>query len=171
LDNKIKTEKVELVKQLIRKNNYRQFERTHQQCISLGITVNREALDRFAEKLELIDKAQKARSMRYYQHPVVDENLSVTNKQGRQQAKSQLAMSTQTHAPALSAPLYPRGEKSAPGYQSGISPVAVEDMTYEQVKKRETEITFELGALKIKESELLQELNSLSSRLKKSHRQ
>jgi hypothetical protein len=169
LDNKIKTEKVELVKQLIRKNNYRQFEKTHQQCTSLGITVNREALDRFAEKLELIDKAQKARSMRHYQHPVADEHIPVSNKQGRQQSKSHLTMPPQSTA--MSAPLYPRTDSGAHGYQSGISPVAVEDMTYEQVKKRETEITFELGALKIKESELLQELNTLSARLKKSHRQ
>lgn len=157
MDNKIKAEKVELVKQLIRKNNYRQFEKTHQQCTSLGITVNREALDRFAEKLEIIDKAQKARSLRHYQHPVADVHLSASNRQARQSA--------------VTAHLYTDTETRSSSYQSGISPVAVEDMTYEQVKKRETEITFELGALKIKESELLQELNNLSARLKKSHRQ
>lgn len=157
MDNKIKAEKVELVKQLIRKNNYRQFEKTHQQCTSLGITVNREALDRFAEKLEIIDKAQKARSLRHYQHPAVDEYLSPVSKQGRQQL--------------IPPPLYSELERHSANNQVALSQVPIEDMTYQQVKKRETEITFELGALKIKESELLQELNTLSARLKKSHRQ
>ena len=157
LDNKIKAEKVELVKQLIRKNNYRQYEKTHQQCNSLGITVNRDALDRFAEKLELIDKAQQARSQRHYQHPSQDLPISAplypTTKRTEASFQQQVPKSTQST------------------YRPGASVIAVEDMTYEQVKKRETEITFELGALKIKESELLQELNSLSSRLKKSERQ
>tara|TARA_R110000868_G_scaffold127057_10_gene334503 strand:+ start:3126 stop:3482 length:357 start_codon:yes stop_codon:yes gene_type:complete len=38
-------------------------------------------------------------------------------------------------------------------------------MTYAQVKQRETEITFELGELKIREHKLLEELNSLSTLL------
>jgi hypothetical protein len=35
-------------------------------------------------------------------------------------------------------------------------------MTYEQVKRRETEITFELGELRVKENRLMEELNKLS---------
>ena len=35
-------------------------------------------------------------------------------------------------------------------------------MSYEQVKHRETEITFELGELRIKENKLMEELNKLS---------
>jgi hypothetical protein len=38
-------------------------------------------------------------------------------------------------------------------------------MSYVQVKQRETEITFELGELKIRENKLLEELNSLSKLL------
>jgi hypothetical protein len=38
-------------------------------------------------------------------------------------------------------------------------------MTYEQVKHRETEITFELGEIKIKENKLMEELNKLSNML------
>jgi serine phosphatase RsbU (regulator of sigma subunit) len=34
-------------------------------------------------------------------------------------------------------------------------------MTYEQVKHRETEITFELGELRVKENRLMEELNNL----------
>ncbi|WP_339720029.1 hypothetical protein [uncultured Paraglaciecola sp.] len=38
-------------------------------------------------------------------------------------------------------------------------------LTYDQVKKRETEITFELGKLKIQENRLMIELNQLSKLL------
>jgi arginine repressor len=38
-------------------------------------------------------------------------------------------------------------------------------MTYEQVKHRETEITFELGELRIKENKLMEELNKISQLL------
>lgn len=38
-------------------------------------------------------------------------------------------------------------------------------MTYEQVKRRETEITFELGELRIKENKLMEELSKVSKML------
>ena len=38
-------------------------------------------------------------------------------------------------------------------------------MSYAQVKQRETEITFELGELKIREHKLLEELSALSTML------
>ena len=38
-------------------------------------------------------------------------------------------------------------------------------MSYEQVKHRETEITFELGELRVKENRLMEELNKLSNLL------
>jgi arginine repressor len=38
-------------------------------------------------------------------------------------------------------------------------------MTYEQVKHRDTEITFELGELRIKENKLMEELNKISQLL------
>ncbi|MBT0586313.1 hypothetical protein [Alteromonas oceanisediminis] len=122
----IKDEKVELVKRLIRANNYRQYDKTLEQCVELGININRIALTRFADKLELIDKAERSRAQ-------------------RQQAERQQSNS------------------------STSTPLAARDMTYEQVKQREAEITFELGALRIKENALLMELNSLSERLKDKH--
>ena len=122
----IKDEKVELVKRLIRANNYRQYDKTLEQCVELGININRIALTRFADKLELIDKAERSRAQ-------------------RQNAERQS------------------------GSQRSSLPLAPRDMTYEQVKQREAEITFELGALRIKENALLMELNSLSERLKDKH--
>lgn len=38
-------------------------------------------------------------------------------------------------------------------------------MTYEQIIHRETEITFELGELRVKENRLMEELNKLSKML------
>lgn len=119
--NKMKSEKVELVKRIIRLNNYRDYERTHSMCVDAGIHINRIALDRFADKLELIDKAEQAKA--------------------KQQAKKRPSSSTTSNA----------------------------DMSYEQIKQREAEITFELGALRIKENELLKELASLSDRAKNKH--
>lgn len=126
----MKDDKVDLVKRLIRANNYRQYDKTLEQCHELGININRVALARFADKLELIDRAER-------------------NKVKREQE-------ARTTAPV-------------PRHTGTTTPLATRDMTYEQVKQREAEITFELGALRIKENALLMELNALSERLKDKH--
>lgn len=120
----MKDDKVDLVKRLIRANNYRQYDKTLEQCHALGININRVALTRFADKLELIDKAERNRVIK---------------------------------------------ERPAQAQKPATPNLATRDMTYEQVKQREAEITFELGALRIKENALLMELNSLSERLKEKH--
>ncbi len=128
-----KDDKIDLVKRLIRANNYRQYDKTLEQCHELGININRIALTRFADKLELIDKAERNKAIR------------------KQATESQQAKS------------------AAVGTSNKNTKLAARDMTYEQVKQREAEITFELGALRIKENALLMELNSLSERLKDKH--
>lgn len=128
-----KDDKIDLVKRLIRANNYRQYDKTLEQCHELGININRIALTRFADKLELIDKAERNKALR------------------KQATESQQAKS------------------AAVGTSNKNNKLAARDMTYEQVKQREAEITFELGALRIKENALLMELNSLSERLKDKH--
>ncbi|MGB2426202.1 MAG: hypothetical protein ACPH9N_00830 [Alteromonas sp.] len=130
-----KDDKVELVKKLIRANNYRQYDRTLEQCHELGININRIALTRFADKLELIDKAERNKAMREKLEP----------------------------------PRQPMATQSPVEPARAVPNLAARDMTYEQVKQREAEITFELGALRIKENALLMELNSLSERLKDKH--
>lgn len=127
----MKDDKVDLVKRLIRANNYRQYDKTLEQCHELGININRVALTRFADKLELIDRAER-------------------NKVRREQQEASRQAIPPQHSPAS-------------------TPLATRDMTYEQVKQREAEITFELGALRIKENALLMELNALSERLKDKH--
>jgi hypothetical protein len=111
LSDKSRSDKVETIKDLIRKNDYKNLEKTYNQCMDYGISVNLNSLSRFSEKLELLDRAVRTRRL---------DKL-------RQEKNNAHSM-----------------------------------MTYEQVRHRETEITFELGELRIKENRLMEELNKLS---------
>lgn len=113
-DDKSRSDKVETIKNLIRQNNYKNSEKTYEQCMNYGISVNLNSLARFTEKLELLDRADRSKRL---------DKLHQENNQTK-------------HV-----------------------------MTYEQVKHRETEITFQLGEIKIKENKLLEELNKLSKML------
>jgi arginine repressor len=114
LSGKSKSEQVDAIKQLIRQNKYKNNDITFQQCIRMGLSVNQHSLSRFAEKLELLDRAERSKQIN--------------------QDKQKTSSSGQT-------------------------------LSYAQVKQRETEITFELGELKIRENKLLEELNTLSKLL------
>ncbi len=114
LAGRSRSDKVEVIKKLIRRYNYREYQKVYDQCLDIGISVNMQSLARFSEKLELLDRAERAKQL---------DQLH--------REKTQMSVT----------------------------------MTYEQVKRRETEITFELGELKIKESKLLEELNSLANML------
>jgi hypothetical protein len=109
-----RSDKVETIKNLIRQNNYKNSEKTYEQCMDFGISVNLISLTRFSEKLELLDRAERSK------------RLDTLHRE-------------KTRAPDV--------------------------MTYEQVKHRETEITFELGELRVKENRLMEELNKLSKLL------
>lgn len=178
---KIKIEKIELVKRVIRQNNYEQYEKTYKQCIELGLSINRQALSRFASKLELIDKAHLSKRQ-FELHKL--EQAQRNNKQIIRQAANnktnsailesgnEVASSTQSSYLSSShneKTIEPPSYKKLAQDQAATRPVAMKpgEMSYEQVKQRETEITFALGELKIKENELLQELINLSDMLDK----
>lgn len=114
LSDKSRSDKVEMIKNLIRANNYKDSQKTYEQCMNVGISVNFMSLTRFTEKLELLDRADRYKRIEQLQQ-----------------------------------------EKNQPS----------KALTYEQVKQRETAITFELGELKIKENRLMEELNELSKLL------
>jgi argininosuccinate synthase len=111
LSDKPRSDKVETIKNLIRKNNYKNSDKTYMQCMEYGISVNLNSLSRFSEKLELLDRAVRTKRL---------DKLHQEKNHGANM------------------------------------------MTYEQVKHRETEITFELGELRVKENRLMDELNKLS---------
>ncbi|MFT4810585.1 MAG: hypothetical protein ACI9LX_003953 [Paraglaciecola sp.] len=104
------SDKVETIKTLIRHNNYKNSQKTYEQCMDFGIRVNFVSLIRFTEKLELLDGSDRSKHIERLHTEII-------------QAQSTL--------------------------------------TYEQVEHRETEITFELGELLVKENRLIDELNKL----------
>jgi hypothetical protein len=114
LSDKTRSDKVETIKTLIRQNNYKNSQKTYEQCMDFGIRVNLVSLTRFTEKLELLDRSDRSKRIDRLHTEII-------------QARSTL--------------------------------------TYEQVKHRETEITFELGELRVKENRLMDELNKLSKLL------
>lgn len=68
LSGKSRTEQVEIIKQLIRQHHYRDNQKTYERCLHLGLSVNFNSLQRFAEKLELLDRAERAKQGRTKQH-------------------------------------------------------------------------------------------------------
>lgn len=128
-EKKLQVEKVEMVKKIVRQNNYSNYEKSHQQCIELGIKVNRPALEHFAKKLEQLDAGPK-------------------NKLEFEKAEPH-----QTNGSLVE---YVDSQKN--GSESRSISNDVENMTKEEAKARENSITYELGELKIREHALLQEL-------------
>ncbi len=188
--DKLKVEKVELVKRVIRQNNYDQFEKTHRQCLELGLNINRSALDRFASKLELIDKAQlskrqqelqkldyaaqQAREERMRQHsakPIYQQQVIDEQYPTPEELQAERAQRNKTAPPPPSQRVVSSNVSREPQQRTSRRPSThAPEMTYEQVKQRETEITFALGELKIRENELLQELINLTEMLDKSYK-
>lgn len=184
----MRDDKVEMVKRIIRQNNYHQYEKTHNQCMDLGLNVNRSALDRFANKLELIDKAILSKRQQELHQLEEQEKKARKKSESQHSSKAIYQQSVHeddfsgaempTHQPVKKKPTPARPVATHSQGQSTQSnematrqntPASVKrkphSMTYEQVKQRETEITFALGELKIKENELLQELITLTEML------
>jgi hypothetical protein len=117
-NEKLRSEKVQIIKTLIRQNDYKENPKIRDECLKMGFSVDIDSLSRFSEKLKLLDRNERFKNSKN---------------------------------------------------QSGKIQQAPFRMSYEQVKRRETEITFELGELKIRENKLLEELNSLSTHLVDKH--
>jgi hypothetical protein len=140
-EKKLRVEKLELVKRLIRKNDYNQYEKTHSECIELGLNVRRPALDKLADKLALLDK-QSPPKLDFEKSP---EHL----------AKTEITFGDEYTE---------RNKDFIQLEEDQVSQTASKTKTYEsfeEMEQRQSEITFELGTLKIKEHELLTELSQL----------
>lgn len=126
-NKKLQVEKVEMVKKIIRKYDYGNYEATHKECVELGLNVNRPALDRFGEKLQMLDSQAKSKSKLLF-----DEVESPSGQESIQLS-----------------------DESTPSVDMSSN---VSSGNYGQFGSRADEITFELGALRIRENELLKEL-------------
>lgn len=116
-----------MVKKIIRKHDYCNYAQTHKECVELGLNVNRPALDRFGEKLQMLDSQAKSKSKMMFEDDPIED-----------------------HKPQGSIEL-------------SSKPVTVGNSGggYSQFASRSDEIIFELGALKIREDELLKELSEI----------
>jgi len=137
-NKKLQVEKVEMVKKIIRKYDYGNYEATHKECVELGLNVNRPALDRFGEKLQMLDSQAKSKSKVMLDTDVPDEPgpKGVIEVDGS-------------------------GPKGVIDVGGPDQTVAANTTNYSQFSSRADEITYELGALKIREAELLAELSRI----------
>lgn len=126
-NKKLQVEKVEMVKKIIRKYDYGNYEATHKECVELGLNVNRPALDRFGEKLQMLDSQAKSKSKLLF-----DEVESPSQPPIELSKEPTIELSDQ-----------------------------VTKSDYGRFGSRSEEITFELGALRIRENELLKELSEI----------
>ncbi|MCC2604039.1 hypothetical protein [Planctobacterium marinum] len=131
-NKKLQVEKVEMVKKIIRKYDYGNYEATHKECVELGLNVNRPALDRFGEKLQMLDSQAKSKSKLLF-----DE--------------------VESHSPTASAIEITKEPTIELSDQ-------VTKSDYGRFASRSEEITFELGALRIRENELLTELSEIKKK-------
>jgi len=137
-DKKLKVEKVEMVKKIVRDNNYDDYAKAHQQCIELGINVNRPALDKFGKKLKKLDTAPR---------PQLNPNAPSLNH-----------VANGSNVEYIDTAKARRGEM-------GLA-YDLDSLSNEAAKERESAITYELGELKIREHRLLQELALISEKFK-----
>jgi hypothetical protein len=140
-DKKLRVEKLELVKRLIRKNDYNQYDKTHNECIELGLNVRRAALDKLADKLALLDKKSP---------PKLDFEKSPEHMVNADIAFGDEYAEESRDFIQIGNDLSQQAAKTTKTYES-----------FEEMEQRQSEITFELGTLKIKEHELLTELSQL----------
>lgn len=147
-------EKLETVKSLVRANNYKNNDVTYKQCLDMGVSVNRVGLEIFARKLRAMDRAEeieahKNHSMQYSQSQRLHgesmlsfEKSSIEYGSGYQRPSS----GTVAELKKVSNIANLESRRKMPGYSPS---------------ERKKEITFELGSIKVREYELLQELNLL----------
>ena len=144
-------EKLETVKRLVRQNNYKNNDITYKQCQELGVTVNRVGLEIFARKLRAMDRAEEINSMN--KHSMSGADTAVNQHQS-------LSFETSSQTPGAYSNTYRQGS-----YHSNVTPLTKAEAYRKPLIKdpaeRKREITLELGTIKVREYELLKELNFL----------
>jgi hypothetical protein len=171
-------EKVEVVKKLIRSHNYCDIEKIYIRCLEFGIHVNKTALSRFSQKLSLLDKVNKPIDRQKEEQVAA----SVIDVPARQATPRQVELSEQHENDFIverSVAVNVKAESDNIKSVVDIArPVEIQQpetlktegtIGFSEAKRREAEITFELGALKIKEHALLEELNKLSKIIDETH--
>ncbi|MBR9794247.1 MAG: hypothetical protein GYB58_21135 [Gammaproteobacteria bacterium] len=145
-------EKLETVKRLVRQNNYRDNDITYKQCQELGVTVNRVGLEIFARKLRAMDRADEINAHK--------EQSMAAQAQQNGSPSAGLSFEKSAYIPGT----YEHNYSSSTQY-SNVTPLNKAEVRRKPLPndptERKREITFELGTIKVREYELLQELNIL----------
>mgnify|MGYP001177200032 FL=1 len=155
-------EKLETVKRLVRQNNYRDNDITYKQCQELGVTVNRVGLEIFARKLRAMDRADEINAHK-------EQSMAAQAEQNSLPATS-LSFEKSSYIPGA----FEQNDSSSTQYYN-VTPLSKAEVHRKPLPndptERKREITFELGTIKVREYELLQELNILehSERLAEAH--
>ncbi|PRO73399.1 hypothetical protein C6Y40_11740 [Alteromonas alba] len=155
-------EKLETVKRLVRQNNYRENDITYKQCQELGVTVNRVGLEIFARKLRAMDRADEINAHK-------EQSMAAQAEQNGNPS-SGLAFEKSSYIPGSFEQNY-----SSSAQYSNVTPLNKAEIHRKPLPndptERKREITFELGTIKVREYELLQELNILehSERMAEAH--
>lgn len=155
-------EKLETVKRLVRQNNYRDNDITYKQCQELGVTVNRVGLEIFARKLRAMDRADEINAHK-------EQSMAAQAEQNGSPS-SGLAFEKSSYIPGSFEQNY-----SSSAQYSNVTPLNKAEIHRKPLPndptERKREITFELGTIKVREYELLQELNILehSERMAEAH--
>ena len=145
-------EKLETVKRLVRQNNYRDNDITYRQCQELGVSVNRVGLEIFARKLRAMDRADEINAHK-------EQSMAAQAEQnGTATTELSFEKSSYIHG------AFKQSFSSATQY-SNVTPLNKVEARYKTLSndpiERKREITLELGTIRVREYELLQELNLL----------
>ncbi|GGF57670.1 hypothetical protein [Alteromonas lipolytica] len=144
-------EKLETVKRLVRQNNYKNNDITFKQCQDLGVTVNRVGLEIFARKLRAMDRAEEINL--YKEQPMEQAHTSVQPSATLSFEKSSVELGNYSE------------HYRARTQVSNVTHLSKAEVLRKPLPndpaERKREITFELGTIKVREHELLQELNSI----------
>ncbi|MEC9259909.1 MAG: hypothetical protein VYD53_01075 [Pseudomonadota bacterium] len=155
-------EKLETVKRLVRQNNYRDNDITYKQCQELGVTVNRVGLEIFARKLRAMDRADEINAYK-------EQSMAAQAEQNGTPS-ARLSFEKSSYIPGAVGQNF-----SSSSQYANVTPLNKAEVHRKPLPndptERKREITFELGTIKVREYELLQELNILehSERLAEAH--
>lgn len=161
-------EKIDVVKRLIRSHNYSDLDRVYIRCLEMGIYVNKTALHRFCQKLALLDRAQQRSTTN--RNVVKGTPVSKSSEALESDIAAHFTQTFESNNLLNKKPQLPISQLKSKEEHSAISDTLdKKELNFSEAKRREAEITFELGALKIKEHALLEELNALSKIIDEKH--
>ncbi len=147
-------EKLETVKSLVRANNYKNNDVTYKQCLDMGVSVNRVGLEIFARKLRAMDRAEEIEA---HKNQSMQNSHSAGNR-----SESMMTFEKSSIEFGSGFQRSPKNSTKELGKVTHIAELESRRKAHGFTpSERKKEITLELGTIRVREYELLQELNLL----------